>query len=525
MIPRRWILWLLLFGMLTGCVAPRAQQGDLSVTLEADGHTQTLTLPAGSRVRDALQQAGVLLDQDDEVQPDLPTLLADGTHITVTRVTESFSTEIVSIPFEVQTVQSESLPAGEQRLVQAGENGQREYTYRHVYRNGIESGEPVVVKSVLLKEPVPEIVLVGIQSPFLPFPIPGKIVYLSSGNAWLMEGNTANRRALVTTGDLDGRIFFLSPDGNWLIFSRKADAPPDEAINSLWAVSTTEPNAQPFYLKADNVVHFAAWWPGTQQTIVFSTVEPRSTVPGWQANNDLWQVSFGSGWAATPKQLVESNSGGVYGWWGTDYLWSPNGELAYLRPDAIGLVNPQRGTLSPLVDIAPYQTRSDWAWVPPAAFSADGQVLYYVDHDSDRALVNRESAPYFNLNAVLTTSGETITLVEDSGMFAYPALSPEIAPGEYRLAWLQAIFPTQSETSRYRLYLMDRDGSERRLLFPPENQPGLQPQRVVWAPSADEGGRWYIALLYEGNLWLIDAADGSARQVTGDGLLSRIDWR
>jgi hypothetical protein len=152
-------------------------------------------------------------------------------------------------------------------------------------------------------------------------------------------------------------------------------------------------------------------------------------------------------------------------------------------------------------------------------------VLYYVDHDSNRALVNQESAPYFNLNAVLTASGETITLIEDSGMFAYPALSPEIFPGEFQLAWLQAIFPTQSEASRYRLHVMDRDGSERRLLFPPENQPGLQPQRVAWAPSADENGRWYIALLYEGNLWLVDAADGRSRQITGDGLITRLDWR
>ncbi len=524
----RWKLWLTLtlaWLLTAGCVAPRAQQTDISVTILADGHTQTVILPAGSRVRDALSAANILLDNDDQVTPDLPTVLAEGSTVEVIRITESFSTEVVVIPFERQTIQSESLPAGEQRLVQAGENGQREYTYRHVYRNGIEEGEPAIVKSVLLKEPVPEILLVGVQSTFLPVAIPGKIAYLSAGNAWLMETSTANRRLLVASGDLDGRIFFLSPDGNWLIFSRKSDQPPDQAINTLWAVSTTEADATPFYLKADNVVHFAAWWPGDQQTIVFSTVEPRGTVPGWQANNDLWQVSFGSGWATTPKQILEANSGGVYGWWGTDYLWAENGTLAYLRPDEIGLVDPKRGTLRPLVAIPPYQTRSDWAWVPAAAFSPDGRVLYFVTHDVSKALSTPEEAPYFNLEAVLLATGTRMKLVENSGMFAYPSLSPDLGAGRYQLAYLQAIFPTQSETSRYRLWIMDRDGSERRVLFPPANQPGLRPQRPAWAPGPDANGNWYLAVLYNGNLWLIETTSGQARQITGDGLISRLDWR
>ncbi len=522
-----WKLWPLLLTLLlaAGCVAPRAQQTDITVTVAADGRTQTLTLPPGSRVRDALEAAGITLDADDQVQPDLPAVLTDGSTVEVIRITESFSTEVVTIPFERQTIQSESLPAGEQRLVQAGENGQREYTYRHVYKNGVEDGEPVIVKSVLLKEPTPEILLVGVQSAFLPVAIPGKIAYLSAGNAWVMETSTANRRLLVASGDLDGRIFFLSPDGEWLIFSRKSDLPPDEGINTLWAVNTTQAEAQPFYLKADNVVHFAGWSPDGQQRILFSTVEPRAAVPGWQANNDLWQVSFGSGWAATPKRLVEPGNGGVYGWWGANFLPGPNGQLLYLRPDEIGLVDLRRGALQPLLSIPPYQTRSDWAWVPAAAFSADGKVLYFVNHDVSKALSTPEEAPYFNLEAVLLATGARMTLVENSGMFAYPTLSPDLGEGRYQLAYLQAIFPTQSESSRYRLALMDRDGSERRTLFPPANQPGLTPQRPLWSPAPDDKGVWYLAVLYNGNLWLIESESGQAHQITGDGLISRLDWR
>ncbi len=517
------LLWLLLFS--SGCLAPRAQQGDIAVTIHADGQTHQLTLPAGSRVRDALAAAGITLDGDDQVSPDLPAALTDGSQVEVIRITESFSTEIVSIPFERQVIQSESLPVGEQRLVQAGENGQREYTYRHVYRNGVEEGEPTIIKSVLLKEPVAEILLVGVQSTFLPLSLPGKIAYLAAGNAWIMEDSTANRRLLVATGDLDGRIFFLSPDGKWLIFTRQSDLPPDQGINTLWAIDTTDPQAQPFYLKADNVVHFVGWHPRATQTLYFSTVEPRAAVPGWQANNDLWRLRFGSGWATSPVRVVDASSGGIYGWWGTNYLWAENGALAYLRPDGIGLVDLQRGTLRPLLSIPPYQTSSDWAWVPGAAFSPNGAVLYFVNHDTSKALSAAETSPYFNLEAILPATGTRIVLAENTGMFASPALSPDLGNGQYQLAFLQAIFPTQSERSRYRLVLMDRDGSERRTIFPPANQPGLQPQRPLWAPAPNEQGTWYLAVLYNGNLWLLESETGAAHQVTGDGLIARLDWR
>jgi hypothetical protein len=117
-------------------------------------------------------------------------------------------------------------------------------------------------------------------------------------------------------------------------------------------------------------------------------------------------------------------------------------------------------------------------------------------------------------------------------MFAYPLASPlqTQASGDidYRIAYLQAIFPTQSETSRYRLTVMDRDGSNRQELFPAEESPGLEPQQHwgTWSPTTmPESGNFAIALLYQGNLWLVDAFSGEAWQITGDGLTTRIIWR
>ena len=107
------------------------------------------------------------------------------------------------------------------------------------------------------------------------------------------------------------------------------------------------------------------------------------------------------------------------------------------------------------------------------------------------------------------------------GMFAYLTASPARSNGQekaYSMAYLQAIFPQQSETSRYRLVVMDRDGSNRRVLFPSANSAGLEPQNPVWAPQPIQGQNGdFVAVVYQGNLWLIDTGNGQAYQITGDG--------
>ena len=72
----------------------------------------------------------------------------------------------------------------------------------------------------------------------------------------------------------------------------------------------------------------------------------------------------------------------MYGWWGTTFSFSADGRLAYSRPDGIGLVDQDGGYLKPLLNITPLNTHSDWAWIPPIAWGADGKSLYYVSHAS-----------------------------------------------------------------------------------------------------------------------------------------------
>jgi hypothetical protein len=521
LLSRSLFIVFLTASLLVSCRSPQVTGSDITVNITADGEARTITVPAGSTVTQALQSASVTVGNLDRVEPPPYTVLGDGNSVVLTRVEEVFETEEQIIPFERQFVRNDSLPEGETRLVQAGVAGLEELTYRRVLEDDVEISRSIV-KSVILQESIPEIMMVGAQSSFAPLPIPGRLVYLAGGNAWSIDTSTANRTALVTTGDLDGRIFELSPNGNYLIFTRKSTKPAEQEINTLWAVRTD--GSKPISTGISNVVHFADWIPGTN-SIAYSTVEPRAQAPGWQANNDLHRYSVTTG---TKAKILDSSSGGVYGWWGMTFAFSAEGRLAYARPDGIGLVDLDGKYLKPLLGVTPLNTHSDWAWLPSLAWGADGRTLYFISHAPPPSLVSEEDSPFFDMNAVMLETNAPVSIAKETGMFAYPSVSAlQASPRErqYQVAYLQAIFPSQSETSRYRVVVMDRDGSNRRTLFPPNDAPGLEPQTLAWAPDAIDGQSGdFLALIYQGNLWLVDSGNGQAFQVTGDGLVTRIDW-
>lgn len=526
---RRLLLGIIACFLLAGCRSPQITQGDINITITVDGQKLEETVPAGCSVQDALDLAGLSLDSLDRVDPPGYALLSDGTTIKVIRIREEFEIQQVIIPFGHLEMRNESLPAGETRLLQAGANGLKEITIHRVYEDGIEISSSTIQETIITPATA-EIIMLGVQAPFVPVTIPGKLAYLAGGNAWLMDGSTSNRRPLATTGDLDGRIFVISPDGNWLLFTRRSSKPVGQEINTLWVVDTTSQSPSPIPLKISNVVHFADWVPGKDTTIIWSTADPQVAAPGWSANNDLYQARFvTSGGTTKPIQLLETNYGGQFGWWGTSFTWSPDGEyLAYTRPDEIGLVDLEKGILHPLLDINLLDTHGDWAWVPAIAWGTDSSNLYFVAHASGNGLVEDEESPNFDLFALSLINGANVQIASNTGMFALPSVSRIHQNGNenaYLVAYMEAIFPEQSATSNYRLVIMDRDGSNRQVMFPEQGRPGLEVQTPLWSPAPGPGGSDFLALMYQGNLWLIDSATGQSHQVTSDGLIIKMDWK
>jgi hypothetical protein len=69
--------------------------------------------------------------------------------------------------------------------------------------------------------------------------------------------------------------------------------------------------------------------------------------------------------------------------------------------------------------------------------------------------------------------------------------------------------------------IMDRDGSNAAPLFPPPAQPGLKKIDVTffWSPDSAQ-----IAVIHNGNLWVVDIASGLSQQLTGDGQTTNPAW-
>lgn len=517
------IIFLFLLIVLISACTPQASIPVIEVVINQSGEITTTQAEVGTTVQSILAEQNITLSTYDQITPPLFTVLTGPATITITRVEEKFDTEEIVIPYEQQTVRNESLPEKQNVLVQTGINGRREITYRSIFENG-KLVSRTIVKQVDSILPRSEIIMVGVQSPFQPVEISGKLVYITAGNAWMMESDTANRIPLITSGDLDGRIFSLSNDGKWLLFTRSSTDP--EIINELWVLNLSTEGAKPVYLKTNNVIHFAEWMPGYALAVLASTVEKRQVAPGWQANNNLIRLTLGAnGRMLKEEELIESNSGGIYGWWGTDFLYSPDGKnLAFSRPDSVGLVDFERKELVVLQNILPFQTQSEWAWVSPIAWSPDSNFLYWIDHISDSSFSNSESSPFFDLKTTMIKTQMTLNSVKNVGMFAYPSLSPLKEDHRYDIIFLQAIFPENSETSNYRAMVMDRDGSNVRVLFPTKDTNGLKPQNISWSPCELQIS-CRVGIIYKGNIWLVDVSDTLSEQITGDGLVSKMDWK
>ena len=129
------------------------------VSVAADGVSQTLLMGEGT-VQDALEQAGIAMDADDEVEPALDTSLYDAISITVYRVEYTERTVKETIAFPKETVRTSDLYKGQSQVTQQGVDGSKSVTYRDKIVDGAVASSEVLSETVL-QEAVPQITKVG----------------------------------------------------------------------------------------------------------------------------------------------------------------------------------------------------------------------------------------------------------------------------------------------------------------------------------------------------------------------------
>ena len=552
----KWVVFLLLLLSLAACVP----DSSYAVTLVADGETRMLATDALT-VRDLLVEAGVTLDEDDRVVPVESTFVENGMSVRVIRIETHTETEQIETPFERRTVREASIPAGETRLLEPGVNGIEELTYRITVEDNVEV-ERLLVRRATLQEPRTEVILIGVQAELKPMPITGTVAYVASRNVWVMQTTSLNQRRLTHAGDMDGRVFALSPDGSYLLFTRVAPpnggdeegVPPNEEdeggipsnreeekeipsnvgdervdkstpLNTMWMIETAAADAEPVQLEAESVL-WAGWAPeckatptGTGCRIAYTTGSPAEGSPGWRAENDLWvaRPRARDGRLLSQRRIVEPSAGGAYGWWGTTYAWSPDGRsLTYARADEVGAVHAYSGAQTPLAHFPPYRTYASWVWTPTVSWSSDGKFIVTTLHGPAPTGEAPEDSPVFDIWALAVNGTLTVELTSEAGMWAAPVYAPE---GDY-IVFGHARSPYASHSSGYDLNLMDRDGSDRQRLFPPAGEIGLEYPEIAWGPGGDR-----LIVVYQGNLYLIYATDGEVRQLTDEGSVTNVRWQ
>jgi hypothetical protein len=499
-----------------------------AIALTADGRTIQLTTSAAT-VGDLLAEAGILLGPADELSPppETPLAEADGSVVLV-RVTERLESEVEPIPFGRRTVRTSELPPdAPPRLLQKGQPGEREVAIRVVLRDGIEA-ERWRTTSRVVRPPRDEIVLVGVGASTDAFPIEGTLAAIDDGRAVVWRGSTDNPSQLPVDGTLDGRVFQLSPDGRLLLFTTAESTSGDGTAfgNSLRIVDTGG-DLPPVDLGIDNVL-WAAWDPGQAESprLAYTTARAVSLPPGWEANNDLWLLEFepdasGTPVAGAPIRLIETYPA-TYGWWGGHFDWAPGGDrLAYAFADEVGTIAmPAPGSLplsgvlgvdqtvyQPLYRFTPYDTRSDWAWVPALSWAPDGSRLLATVHSSEDSAV----ADPFNQVWIDSATGETETALEGAGMWAFAHWS---AAAERRIASLLATEPEASQDSSYTLWLSGPDGQAAERIYPPQGENSLFPrieQYLDWSPD----GR-ALAFIFDDALHLMDVRSGEVYRAADD---------
>lgn len=131
----------------------------MKVRITADGETREVETSAQT-VEDVLKKFQVELDEDDRVEPEAKTKVAEGMEITVRRVEVKEEVKTEEVPFETQYQDTDSLYEGETQVKTQGVAGEKEVTYQVTFVDGKEESREAASEKVT-KEPVAEVVLRG----------------------------------------------------------------------------------------------------------------------------------------------------------------------------------------------------------------------------------------------------------------------------------------------------------------------------------------------------------------------------
>lgn len=131
-------------------------------TLNIDGNIEIITTTKKT-VREAFEEAGVLVSDADRVEPGLDTLVEPDMNVSVFRVSNELITIDTEIPFKSREVSDSSLAKGKTKVKVRGVNGLKRTVYSITTENGVETKREIIEQTTL-REPTTRVIAVGTKA-------------------------------------------------------------------------------------------------------------------------------------------------------------------------------------------------------------------------------------------------------------------------------------------------------------------------------------------------------------------------
>lgn len=131
----------------------------VNVEVAVDGK-QLKIKSAEDTIEKMFEAENITVDDYDKVSPSKQTTLKDGIKVSVTRVKIDLVKENKAIDFAVVQKPDDNMERGMTKLLQEGQNGERQITTKIVYEDGKEIARQVV-SEIVTKQPVQKIVASG----------------------------------------------------------------------------------------------------------------------------------------------------------------------------------------------------------------------------------------------------------------------------------------------------------------------------------------------------------------------------
>lgn len=111
-------------------------------------------------VAQLLAEKNIVLEDDDVLQPDVNSAIAENSQVFVIRVGTHVATEDIVIPREEEIIDDPNLPKGTTRVEQEGANGRKIVTYEVEVQNGQEVSRRLI-QEIIASEPIKRVVVRG----------------------------------------------------------------------------------------------------------------------------------------------------------------------------------------------------------------------------------------------------------------------------------------------------------------------------------------------------------------------------